>query len=521
MIGVLFNFADRNTGELVLAALHRSVTPSGAASVACGDIAQRQFLLAINPDEKQGQQLLAWLAEGKRKLILFGRLPDCLIAHFGMTSSTWPEPTDHWARSPVAPSGQYAQSEALIHYLPNACLLGAQGWQRALERFDFTDEWNNLGYGAVRAEASIWSLSSAIRAPESAEIGNIQLDDQVLASYCALFNHQDTSILWVNREVGCIDSFEWRLVETFISNWRHEETLPCLPVLSEIPFGYDAAITMRLDCDEDITSARALWLAYQEAEVPLSLAIHTNNLPNDRHADFLHEFLAAGGALLSHTATHAPNWGGSYEAAHWEGRESRDKIEHVTGVRVNYAVSPFHQSPDYALAALCDVGYLGCIGGIIRNDPEFLIARGGELAYLPQGFVGHSQQSMLHGECMLTEGDPLAIFKQSFDRALETRTLYGYLDHPFSERYQYGWSDEETRITAHRDFIAYIRERTMHPLFLDECRALDFLRYRAAIRIDYANGTLTASIPAETEDFRFAVEFHGSLHEIGNGSVVL
>lgn len=519
MIDVLYRYPDRVTGERVLAALRRSVTQAGAAPAAVGDLANSHVVLAINPDEHQGELLLKWLAEGQRKLILFGHLPACLLQHFAITSSTWPEPTAEWARSPAAISGHYAESKASICYLPATGLAGGEHWKRALERFDFTDEWNNLGFGAVGAEGGPWSLSGMLRAPAASEVANIQLDGRVLASYCALFEEQDASILWVNREAGLIDTFEWRLVEVFISNWRHE-TLPCCPVVSEIPFGYDAAITMRLDCDEDIASARPLWLAYQEAGVPLSLALHTNNLPNDRHTEFLREFLASDGALLSHTATHAPNWGGSYEASYWEATESRHKIEQATGVRVKYAVSPFHQSPDYALAALCDAGYLGCIGGIIRNDPEFLMARGGELADFPHGFIGHSQQSMLHGECLLTDGDPLAIFKQSFDRALETRTLFGYLDHPFSERYQYGWSDEQSRIAAHLDLIAYIRECVAQPLFLDECRAMDFLRDRAAIQLCHKAGEWIASVPVGSAHLRFAVEFRGSLTEVIDGAVL-
>ncbi|MFP1870588.1 polysaccharide deacetylase [Lonsdalea quercina] len=516
MIGVLYGWKSCTSGELVLAALRRSVTFSNAEQVALWDLPQHNFLLAISPDEGQGQALLAWLANGPRKLILFGRLPHCLLQHFGMIPYSWPEPTETWARSPSAPSGNFAQSEALIHYLPKGEVLGARNWERPLERFDFTDEWNNLGFGAVRAEGTPWSLTAPLRAPERAELANVQLKDKILASYCALFDESESSILWVNREVGPIDSFEWRMVENFISSWRHE-VLHCLPIISEIPFGYDAAITMRLDCDEDIASARALWAAYCEANVPLSLAIHTNNLPNDEHSAFLREFLAEGGALLSHTATHAPDWGGSYDAAHWEGIESRTKIEQACGVRVEYAVSPFHQSPDYALAALCDVGYRGCIGGIIRNDPAFLIARGGELAHLPKGFVGHSQQSMLHGDCMLTDGDPLAIFKRAFDRAYQTRTLYGYLDHPFSTRYQYGWPDEKTRVTAHQDFIAYIREHTEQPLFLDECRAMDFLRYRAAVQLRCEERGIVAYVPETGDDLKLAVEFRGSMYEISHG----
>jgi len=213
--------------------------------------------------------------------------------------------------------------------------------------------------------------------------------------------------------------------------------------------------------------------------------------------------------------------GGNYDAVRWEGIESRNKIEQVTGVRVNYAVSPFHQTPSYALGALSDIGYLGCIGGIIRNDPEFLLARGGELANLPKGFVGHSQQSMMHGDCMLTEGDPLAIFKHAFSIALETRTLFGYLDHPFSERYQYGWLNEESRIAAHRDFINYIRETAVTPLFIDECQALDFLRSRAAIQFSHDGETLVASVPMACNGLRFAVEYCGVLYEIADGARVI
>jgi hypothetical protein len=135
------------------------------------------------------------------------------------------------------------------------------------------------------------------------------------------------------------------------------------------------------------------------------------------------------------------------------------------------------------LQGLSDAGYAGCIGGIIRNDPEFVLARGGSLADLPPGFVGHSQQCMLHGHSMLAEGDPLAIFKQAFDLAFETRTLFGYLDHPFSPRYAYGWSDEVARAAVHEEFVAYIRARTVKPLFMNEEAAMDFLRVRALTQV--------------------------------------
>src|SRR6185312_11583167 len=148
-----------------------------------------------------------------------------------------------------------------------------------------------------------------------------------------------SSVLWFNRASGPCDSFEWRMVEQFVSGHR-PDTLPCQPVLSELPWGYGAAITSRLDCDEDIESARPLWQAYQRLHVPFTLAVHTQNLTRVEQHGILRELLAdrQQGAVLSHTATHAPNWGGSYDHAFAEGRQSAELLEAVTGVPVRYAV---------------------------------------------------------------------------------------------------------------------------------------------------------------------------------------
>jgi hypothetical protein len=509
MIGVLATAYKQKPAELVLAALRCSVSRSLSYIISPASLSDMNTVLAISPDKSMGTLLLDWLANGPRKLIIFGDLTSCLATHFGCVKGEWPERPDAWSRSADATCGLYAESAAHVQYEPNAQVFDAAHWCRPLERFDFTDEWNNLGYGAIRADGSIWSLSTPLNAPPSTVLAQVMQDGSVLASYAALFEEGGGSILWINREVGLIDSFEWRLVERFISNWRHEQ-LPCLPVISEIPWGCNAAITMRLDCDEDISSARPLWEAYREMNVPLSLAIHTSNFNEDIHHRFLRDFCEAGGCLLSHTATHAPYWGGSYEAALKEGIESRDRILNATGVSVDYAVSPFHQSPHYALQALCDAGYRGCIGGIIRNDPEFLSARGGERAGLPRGFVGHSQQTMLHGDCMLADGDPLSIFKAAFDRAYETRTLFGYLDHPFSARYQYGWADEASRIQAHRDLISYIRSRTESCQFMDENSAMNFLRARTAIQLHGSGDKFVVGLPKETGAV-FAAEYRGNL----------
>ena len=476
MIELLAGRTARDAAPLVLAALRRSVSRTQAHWISDAFVARTttRIIVAIEPDEEAARCLLAWMAHGPCKLILFGRLPPSLNDFLALRQTEWPADPLSWSCSPPAPTYGFAQSAGAIRYTQLSEQFDASQWQRSLERFDFADEWNNLGFGAVRADGSSWSLSMPVLAASENSIAEVIVDSRAVVTYSVLAEQDKAGILWFNRKVGPIDSFEWRLVERFLSSWRYGK-LPCQPVLQEVPWGYDAAVTMRLDCDEDVESARPLREAYHAMDVPFSLAVHTTNLNDSRHHTILHEMAAAGESILSHTATHAPNWGGSYDAALQEARESACRLEAVTGQPVRYAVSPFHQSPPYALAALADAGYSGCIGGIIRNDPEFLIGRGGGLACLPVGFIGHSQQHMFHGDCMLAEGDPLAVFKQAFERARQTSTLFGYLDHPFSERYQYGWGDEPSRILAHQDFIKHIRSKAPRCLFISENDAMNFL----------------------------------------------
>ncbi|AOJ09083.1 polysaccharide deacetylase family protein [Burkholderia mayonis] len=497
MIGVFFSQASVDAGRYVLAALQRSVSSVQAQPVSRGALRDGavDMVVAVDVPEIWGGALLDWLCAGQRKLIVFGRLPSALAGHLGCRAVDWPAAVPDASRSEPAPPRDARESRAAIRYGACAWTLGGDAWQRPLERFDFTDEWNNLGYGAIRGDGSIWALAQPIDVRSDAEMAAVTLDGERIGSYAALWEFDTASVLWFNRAVGPIDSFEWRAVENFVSGHRHD-VLPCRPVLSEIPAGFDAAITSRLDCDEDVESARPLWDAYQRLGIPFTLAVHTRNLDDPAHHGILRELLASGGAVLSHTATHAPNWGGSYETALAEGGQSAERIAGVTGHVVRYAVSPFHQSPPYALRALADAGYDGCIGGIIRNDPEFVLARGGALADLPEGFVGHSQQCMLHGDCMLNGADPLAVFKRAFDLAYATRTLFGYLDHPFSPRYQYGWPDEATRIDAHERFVAYIRATAAKPLFLHEEAALDFLRFKTSVRVMRTRDAFWAELPA-------------------------
>ncbi|NKJ49749.1 polysaccharide deacetylase [Burkholderia sp. SG-MS1] len=524
MIGVLFPNAAVEAGQYALAALQRSVSETQAQPITRSTVRERapDLVVAVDAPDGWSADLIAWLRARPRKLVVFGHMPSALADMLRYRATGLPEDLPAASRSAAAPAHASRESAAAVRYGALAQTLGGAPWHRPFERFDFTDEWNNLGYGAIRCDGSIWSLREAVQVPAEAELAAVEVAGERQFAYAALWDVDGSSVLWFNRPVGPCDSFEWRMVEQFLSGYR-AHTLPCQPVLSELPWGYDAAITSRLDCDEDIESARPLWQAYQRMGVPFSLAVNSQNLARTEHHGILRELLAdrQQGAVLSHTATHAPNWGGSYDCALAEGSQSAQFIEAVTGVPVRYAVSPFHQSPPYAMRGLADAGYDGCVGGIIRNDPEFLTARGGALAGMPRGFIGHSQQCMLHGECMLEEGDPLAVFKQAFDYAYATHTLFGYLDHPFSERYAYGWKDEASRIEAHEQFIAYMRSKARQPLFLHEDAALDFLRVRSLTQIIEEGGAFRVVTPSsQMTPLTLGVEFRGAHTQVESGKAL-
>jgi len=497
VIGLVVAEDQRRAGELVAAALVRSVGPhlvvpgSGGESitVSVGDVD---------------------VGRSRSKRVHFGRLPADLRRMLGAEDLAPLDPAEYSA-APAAPY-QSSESDYAVQYGSRAWLLGGETWRRPFARYDFADEWNNFGYGAIASGAPDWDIGEPVRVAEQVELAAINdASGRHRASYAALVQADDTAVLWFNRPVGPIDSFEWRLVESFLSSFG-APALPIVPVISEIPAGFDTLVSARLDCDEDIESAREIWDAYDGMGTPLSLAIHTRLLESGAVPPLLVEASQRSGAVLAHSATHAANWGGSREAAQREASLSAEAIERATGMRPSYAVSPFHQTPPYAIEGLVDAGFAGCIGGAISGDPAFNMARSGRLAGAPAGFVGLSGQCMLHGDCLL-EGDPISHYRQAFDLAFESGTAFFYLDHPFSSRYQYGWRDEAQRIGAHRELLAHIGRRATRPLFLSAGDAMDFVAQRAATTVR-ASGDGFEVEAVEGAGLQVGVEYGGRQHRV-------
>jgi len=206
---------------------------------------------------------------------------------------------------------------------------------------------------------------------------------------------------------------------------------------------------------------------------------------NQADLDLIRDVVAHGGAIVAHSVTHQPNWGGSYEIALKEASESKKWLEaNVPDAdSPRYLVSPFHQNPRYAVQAMLDAGYAGFIGGIIHNDPDYLMARSGVVTYLTEAnFFSLSQQCMLHGDCYHRYGNSMAPYLESLRYQLSCKGIFGYLDHPFSSEYQYGWLDEPERLAAHQELIQVMK--SMGRIWfcnLNDC--LDFCRARARTEV--------------------------------------
>ncbi|MCX7124799.1 MAG: hypothetical protein NTU49_03415 [Gammaproteobacteria bacterium] len=372
---------------------------------------------------------------------------------------------------------------------------------RPFVRYDFPNEWNNLGFGAITNDHSVWSVSQNAHSENA--IAVIEENN----AYITHHDFDDKSCVWINRAAGLVDCVNWHFIEYFISAYRFQDLIS-LAYLLDIPANTESAVTMRLDCDEDILSAQPLFEAYCEKKIPFSLAVKTSLPITQLDIEFLKKIKNKGGAILSHSVNHKVSWGVDYYDAFEEALFSKITLETEINTAVNFAVSPFHSNTVYSVKALEDAGFTGFIGGIIANDPEYLISRGGLVPFADK-IISHSQQCMMHGDCLLKEPDPLRIYKKAFDIAKNSKTFFGFLDHPFSPRYQYGWETEALRIKSHVDLIDYMRKES-HVLFMNENQCLQFMidKSNAEIHCDKNKNPLVRLTKEKQSEFSVAASLN-------------
>ncbi len=421
---------------------------------------------------------------------------------------------------PCSSTEHHTESPAYVRYSAHPLLqdLSPALLHRPFTRFDFADEWNNLGFGRIRTDGSPWGVQGGITVDGAVELAGMYIRDAsgqsvYAGSYLTLLDTPAASILWCARPVGPADSTEWTIVERFLSDWRPDD-LPCLPCLQQTPAGCRCLVTMRLDCDEDISSARDVFEWYAGEGIPFSLAVKTGLPMCPADLAMLEDVRAAGGTLLSHSHTHPYNWGATAEEALAEATASRqwfrDTWPHLPAPAL--AVSPFHSNPPYAMRALAQAGFQGVVSGIIHNDPEYLLGRAGIVPFADGALVSISQQSMLHGDCYRRQGNSVDVHVQAFEAQYAARGIFGYLDHPFSERYQYGWESKAQRLDAHRRLVGALRDRP-DVWFWNQEQCFRFVRACSRLRLRWnADDTVTAEGVFPEMPYRPVYRLRGEEH---------
>ena len=484
-ICVISHPPDAYQRTIVTAAMVRSFSAAQIDQVAYSDLGSvPDSAVLINPSDADGP-LLDNLLSSAAKVLVLGSVSHAIAGRLKLRLNAGVAIRDGLAAARPDPAEPFNLSPLAVHYSADHPLARASVINpRHFCRYDFTDEWNNLGYGRITVDRGPWSISIMADFDGAADLAHLSdADGSFITAYMALLDTPTGSALWCNRQVGPVDSLEWNLVEQFFAAHRPDD-LPAFPYLSEIPAGYDGAVTARMDCDQAVASARRLFELYTSRSLPLSLALQTGISFDEDDMLLIRDVLDAGGAVLSHSVNHLPNWGPDYDTALNEARDCKDFIARTVpqALPVNFAVSPAHQNPLYAVKALVQAGYKGLVSGIIHNDPEFLLSRAGQVPFIEEPFVSHSQQCMLHGDCYHRYGNSIDVYKASFRNHLKAGAIFGYLDHPFSEAYQYGWTDEDERLRAHQALLDYLQSfPNLWRPNLNQC--LDFLLKRNSVRI--------------------------------------
>lgn len=398
------------------------------------------------------------------KAIVFGTPPSSMLPSLGLClEADLPSLEGADECLPAEGTVPFTESSGFVNYVEHPLNSGVWFRKRPFTRFDYADEWNNLGFGRICTDKGPWAVSGGLRNDKAVELASLCRNDVTTettycGSYLTLFDTMQSSVLWCARPVGPVDSTEWTVIEKFLADWRSDD-MPCLPYLYQTPAGCRCIVTMRLDCDEDIASANDVFKWYADAGLPFSLAVKTSLPFREADITLLEHVRESGGSLLSHSHAHQKNWGDTPEQALADAEMSRQWFMQ-TWPEIpppDFAVSPFHTNPPYAVQSLVQAGFIGFVSGIIHNDPEYLLGRAGVVPLSEPSMLSISQQSMLHGDCYKRQGETIDVHLSAFAAQHLARGIFGYLDHPFSERYQYDWNDSAQRLQAHKELVKAIQ----------------------------------------------------------------
>lgn len=243
---------------------------------------------------------------------------------------------------------------------------------------------------------------------KQSNIGKIRLKDRFI-TFVSIHDLNLSKILFVNRDAGLFDGFDVSIIEKFITSF--DMSLPNFPRISEVPYEYDGLVTMRLDCDENIRSAKKIFNLYKLKKIPFSLAILTSIL-EERDKNFIKSIVKSKGSILSHSHEHIENFGGNFKVALKQIKESIKTLKKI-GIRSSYIVAPFHHTPNFMPNVLKKAKIKGIVGGIALDAYQNSLSFRTGFYKKNNKIILNNQQCMLHGEISPTL-KKIEIYKKSF-----------------------------------------------------------------------------------------------------------
>lgn len=499
----------------MIPALQRSCGRAAVIELGIGEGQRFDLAVASGATDDWADSVLNWINSGRRKLVVFGGMPERLRRWLGFSDIGLSRVMDFEVEAESAAAGHPRESRARIRYTPLASRLGGKPMDRPFARYDLGTDWDNLGTGFITTDGSAFAVGTPFSVREENELARIEGTAGRSGSYAGLFDFPETSVLWFNREVGPIDSPEWRLVERFLADYRADD-LPCQPIIEEIPFGHDAAFAVRVASTADVAATQALFELYGELDIPLSLTMDEAAFADPGQRLLLHNLVEGGNCVLP---TLAPRGGigiGGEAIERHEARKMADTLERLTGKRPLYAIMPGN-SADFALKMPADADYSGVMLGSSTRQPQMLLARGGTMDATGRDFMAHSRSCLIHGAALSGTGDPLKVYRQAIEAAIDSATMLCFTDQAVGG--DRGFASEAERLGLHRDLIAEVRLKADNPSFLSCDVAMDFLARKSKVEIaDHGSGFLVSNVDRAGPGI--AARYRGKLLPLAEGMLL-
>jgi len=155
----IYSQTNNYTAELVRAGFIRAFTSAQVSEVVRdGCLIRSAVHVFINP-VSDDIKLIAQAIDVSSKVIVLGVLPDNIATLLGLSVKELTGEIIDAGKCIPAPLHGFSESDANIQYFPLPSGIQCAIKSRPFLRYDFAEEWNNLGYGVVQTDSSIWSIA--------------------------------------------------------------------------------------------------------------------------------------------------------------------------------------------------------------------------------------------------------------------------------------------------------------------------------------------------------------------------